>query len=354
MASSYRWFFPVTLLLSVILSAQQKAPVPQTARQALLEMISGDETAVMKHLTVEMQQMIADQMKAELSKSEPTGGKATTKTPSPAAADKTSSTHETRTTVRSGGGMIGLRLPGMMQFPHLAGSDFKSFDSGPVLFTYGDQSRQRIEVRIESDDLSGEEDHIQLSFHVMNDGQEQDIPYMPSVTVGMKQQEKIWRLNKVSASVDLAVGDPKFFESLANLDKADTHVHSDAVASNPEVPLQSASETVSMLAFSETMYARQHPEVGFTCSLAELFADKMVNRTQAMDPKVATGAYNGYRFSLSGCNGNPAETFHIVAEPVTPGNGAKAYCTDTTGNLRVSESGVGAACLASGTVSKRF
>lgn len=316
-------------------------------------MISGDESAIMKHLTLEMQQMIADQMQAEISKKHPAGGKNPAKAAQPSATDKTSATHESTPAVS--GGMTGFRIPSMLQFPHLGGNDFKSFDSGPVLFTYSDWSKtQHIEARIESDDLSDDEDHIQLSFHMMNDGQEQEIPYMPSVTVGMKQQEKIWRLNTISASVDLAVGDPKFFESLTNLDKADTHVHSGAAASAPEVPPQSPSQAVSMLAFGETMYARQHPEIGFTCSLADLFADKMVNQTQMLDPKIATGVSNGYRFSLSGCNGTPAETFHIVAEPVIPGNGAKAYCTDTTGNMRVSESGIGAACLASGTVSKRF
>ena len=60
----------------------------------------------------------------------------------------------------------------------------------------------------------------------------------------------------------------------------------------------------------------------------------------------------GYKFSLSGCQGKPAETFHVVAEPVSLAGGAKAYCTDATRNVRTSDDGSGSTCLMAGKLSR--
>ena len=52
-------FVPV-LTLTVVLTAQKQAPAPpQTPRQALVEMINGGGKSVMKHLTVEVQQLLS-------------------------------------------------------------------------------------------------------------------------------------------------------------------------------------------------------------------------------------------------------------------------------------------------------
>jgi hypothetical protein len=67
-----------------------------------------------------------------------------------------------------------------------------------------------------------------------------------------------------------------------------------------------------------------------------------------IDPQVNNGVYNGYRFSLTGCQGRPAGSFQILAEPAVVAPNAKAYCVDATQNLRASEDGRGATCLAMG------
>lgn len=337
-----------TLGFSLSLPAQDKQAVPQTPRLALLEMLSGDDQAVMKHLTVELQQMIVSRFKADMAKrNQPGNG---TSAPPSGAESKSGPGAE------AGNGMLNLRSLG---FPNLSamGKNFKTFESGPVLFTLNEPPQnQKIEARIESDDLSGDLDHIQLSFHVFHDDQEENIPYMPGITLEMKRQEKIWRINKISAAVDLPVGDPKFFESLAGQDKIDhhaNHISFEAMPDTSSQPVtQPVNQTISMLGFAEGEYARKHPEIGFTCSLADLVGDHEDAFSRMIDPKIATGPVNGYRFSVSGCNGTPADTFHVTAEPVTPGNGSKSYCVDPTGNVRSSSDGSAANCLSSGKLNR--
>ncbi|PYP90050.1 MAG: hypothetical protein DMG65_12560 [Candidatus Angelobacter sp. Gp1-AA117] len=91
------------------------------------------------------------------------------------------------------------------------------------------------------------------------------------------------------------------------------------------------------------MYARQHPDIGFTCNLADLLnsTEGSSSYTGMLDPQIATGAANGYRYSISGCETKPAEIFHLVAEPLAQGGGAKAYCINATRILRVSDDGRG-------------
>src|SRR5262249_54942820 len=113
----------------------------------------------------------------------------------------------------------------------------------------------------------------------------------------------------------------------------------------PEAQQMTAEQSVMMLGFAEEAYAQQHPEAGFTCSLAELGKGTAFN----LDERIFKGEpYNGYKFTLSNCQGKPAESFHVIAEPLAPGAGAKAYCTDATRNVRSSEDGRGATCLTSG------
>jgi hypothetical protein len=95
------------------------------------------------------------------------------------------------------------------------------------------------------------------------------------------------------------------------------------------------------------MFARTHPEIGFTCTLADLAKPNLLN----LDPRIFSGEpYHGYKFSLSECQGKPSGSFHLVAEPVSPTGKAKAFCTDATNNVRSSADGLGSSCIASGKV----
>jgi hypothetical protein len=104
-------------------------------------------------------------------------------------------------------------------------------------------------------------------------------------------------------------------------------------------------EAVQMIGMAESMFARTHPETGFTCTLADLAKPNLLN----LDPRIFSGEpYHGYKFSLSGCQDKPSGSFHLVAEPVSPTGKAKAFCTDATNNVRSSDDGLGSSCLASG------
>jgi hypothetical protein len=110
-----------------------------------------------------------------------------------------------------------------------------------------------------------------------------------------------------------------------------------------------------MIGMAENIYAEMHPGLGYTCTLSDLVnvgrgmdEDGMY---KFMDAEIAGGVYNGYRFTLTGCERRPARMFRVVAEPVA-GRG-KAYCSDNTSNLRSSDDGHGATCLVAGKMARK-
>ena len=115
-------------------------------------------------------------------------------------------------------------------------------------------------------------------------------------------------------------------------------------------PKLSPLRAVRMIGMAENIYAQNHPGIGYTCSMADLVnVGKGLDEDgvyKFMDAAFAGGLYNGYRYTLSGCEQRPARTFHVIAEPVA-GKG-KAYCSDHTNNLRASDDGRGMTCLISG------
>jgi hypothetical protein len=302
----------LALLASTALYAQPQAqaPPPQTPRQALIEMISGGQEGAMKHLTVEMQKSLeADGKNNSASQL--------------AAFDQ----------IRS------------------ASSDFQVFETGQVLLSATEpKSNEKFEVHVDSDDLSGDTDNMDISFHQLRDGVEQDIPYaamLSRFTVGMKRQANIWRLNEISVNIKIPVGDPKLLEKFGNgMPGMIGGKISGSASGKPEKPREMAPrEAVQVLGMTESMFARTHPGIGFTCTLADLAKPNMLN----LDPRIFSGEpYHGYKFSLSGCQDKPSGSFRLIAEPVAPAAGAKAYCTDATNNVRSSNDGLGSSCLASG------
>lgn len=350
--SPLSFFLVFTLLFSTIAFSYQKSQsqtaVPQTPRQALIEMIRGGGEAITKHLTVEMQQAIPGARTAKTTASARKSGS------SGARAGKlsTETLPEAHTTLTTSANGVGFDVAALGMIPAFAGKNLETFETGPIFCTYTDPvKKEKMEVRMENDDLRGTEDDMQLSFHIFKDGQEQPIPFLDGITIGMKQQEGIWRLNEVSTTVRLKVGDPKFFEEMtkafqepAQAPATKTTVAVKAAEEHPTLPV---SSMMTMLAFAEGMYAQQNPDVGFTCNLADLVSDKSGGTafSQYLDPQIASGTYNGYRFSISGCDSRPSEVFHLIAEPVA---GGKAYCINATHNLRTSDDGRGATCVSAG------
>jgi hypothetical protein len=314
----------ITTFLSFAAAAQQPAPAPQqTARQALIEMITGGEKGFTRHLTPEVQQALTQKGKSQAA--------STMKLYSGAFAS--------------------------------AGKGVQTFDGGSVLVSFAEPGspHTKIEIHVESDDLSGDEDNLGLSIHNFVDGQEQSAEWQALVsrfTVNMRRQEGLWRLNRVTIGVELSLGDPAFIEGIlgkgAESTPAGMHVakpigHADGSGGPGErTPAAMIPQgVVSILAVSESMFARQHPDAGFTCSLSDLAESATLF---GVDPQVGTGTYNGYRFALKGCEGKPAGSFQLTAEPVVPTPGAEAFCTDATQNLRTSQDGRGATCLTAGKV----
>jgi hypothetical protein len=229
-----------------------------------------------------------------------------------------------------------------------ASSDLQVFETGQVLLSANDpKNNEKFEVHVDSDDLSGDTDNMDISFHQFRDGVEQDIPYaamLSRFTIGMKRQANIWRLNEISVNIKVPVGDPKLLEKFGDGVPGMTGFKiGEGADGKPVKPRDMAPrEAVQMLGMSESMFARSHPEIGFTCTLADLAKPNLLN----LDPRIFSGEpYRGYKFSLSGCQDKPSGSFHLVAEPVSPAPKAKAYCTDATNNLRSSDDGMGSSCL---------
>src|SRR5215471_13828521 len=165
----------LVFITSALSQPQAAPPRPQTARQALIEIVTKGGDALTKHLTVEVQ----DALKAN----KKFNGEA-------------------------------LSLLNSMTL----GSGLQSFEAGEVLFAYNDAAQHtKYEVHVDNDDLAGDEDSLQLSLHAFRDEKEQDPewgPMSPHFTVSLKLQQHVWRLNHLSVGAEFPVGDAKFVEKM--------------------------------------------------------------------------------------------------------------------------------------------
>jgi hypothetical protein len=303
-------------------SAQQPdAKVLQTARQALIEILTGAGDAS-RHLTVEVQKEMQKKSLSGVSFS-PTA-----------------------------------MLAG---FHSAAGSHFKTFDAGPILLSASDpKTHERMEVQVDSDDLNADQDTLQLSIHQFRDEKEIETPFqfISQISVGMQKQANIWRLNEIAIGAKFPVGDPALFRKFnetsgAGAGSGGEGMYAIAGGASPEsegVPKRDIQTTLSLIAFREQMYASRHPEQGFTCSLPDLLAEDSEAAAFGLDPQIKTGIFDGFRISASGCQGIPVGSYQIAAEPLSQSAGSKAFCTDATHNIRQSDDGRGSTCLASGRV----
>ena len=311
-------FVLLLVLTFTLFCFAQQQPAPQTARQALIEMLTGGEKAFTKHLTVEVQQLL----------------------------QKKEYQHAARA------------VSIYSAAAHSSGMKF--FEAGPVLASINEpKENAKFEIRVDSDDLSGDQDNITLSFHSFRDGQEQVLSwsyFSSHFGIEMKRQENVWRLNRISLGAEVPVGDPKLLESyLKTLGEGGADVHATGVgivaptviadAQTEQGPHDEPPEQLlGELAIAETLYARLHPEAGFTCSFSELAKSAVFGQAAAV---AENPVHSGYKFSVSGCEGKPAGSFQLVAEPLGQGN-HQAFCIDATQNMRVSDDGRGMTCLTAG------
>jgi hypothetical protein len=110
----------------------------------------------------------------------------------------------------------------------------------------------------------------------------------------------------------------------------------------------SAVAGVRMLIVAENTYNETHHDGGYTCSLADLANDRLIDSTLALGQK------NGYGFELLNCGpltsgGGINLKFQVVAHPLTPNaTGVRAFCSDESAVIKVDSGGSAQSCLENG------
>jgi hypothetical protein len=322
----------LTTVCTVGLVGQQNS-VPQTARQALLEMFfSKTPGTFVKHLP-----------------------------------------EATRTALEKSGALAALQQYSLMASQlQTQGQNLKTFETGSLLLSGEDpKTGQKVEIMVEDDALRGDQDDIELSFQTYKDGQPQRTPFMPRITLSMKQESQVWKLNEVAVTIRLPLADPDLLKAITEKMKPDPNSttfitpHISTGGTNTPQPQNSgppAGNDATVLAAmrtiltAETTYAVTYPKVGYTCTLSDLdgFGGGEPNEHQAMliNSGLASGKRYGFVFTLSGCSGAPATSFHLSVAPNANTFGRKAFCADQSGTIRTAEDGNSATCFASGNVAR--
>ncbi|HKH97693.1 MAG TPA: hypothetical protein VJ999_01185 [Candidatus Sulfotelmatobacter sp.] len=242
------------------------------------------------------------------------------------------------------------------------GQSLQTFETGSVmLVTEDSKTGEKVEMAVLNDTLRGDRDDIELSFQVYKNGQAQRTPFMPQMTFSMKQESRVWTLNEISLTLHLPLADPDLLKALTEKMKPqpnNAHVTFTSQASQSEPVMRPAGSDTMVVAAMRTIvtaeitYAKSYPATGFTCTLSNLdgFGGGEPNEHQAMliNSGLASGKRYGFVFTLSECTGTPATGFHLTAAPNGNSFGAKAFCADQSGGIRSSDDGNPATCFASG------
>jgi hypothetical protein len=77
-------------------------------------------------------------------------------------------------------------------------------------------------------------------------------------------------------------------------------------------------------------------------------SDRSEHQAMLIDPRLASGKKNGYRFNFSGCDGSPAAKFTVTAVPAEGSFGMRTFCSDQSGTIRSSNDANPDSCLAAG------
>jgi hypothetical protein len=292
-------------------AAGQQIVTVQSPREAVIEMITGGPEKFRKHLTPEVQDKLAASQPAALAL--------------------------------------------LTAAAQAANPNLQTHLSGNVLLTLDNaQQNERLEVHVDNELRSAELDEMHLSFHTFRDGREEDFPIGFRVVLTLRQQAGIWRLNTITLNASIPVGDPRLYDS--SLWNPTMMASGNGPAQPPETsentqPKMPAARAVHLITVAEDIYARKHPQTGFTCDLGELVnigkgMDENGEYYNFMDSGFADGTYNSYSYRLSGCGGKSNTAFIVTAEPAT-GNG-KAYCSDATHIVRISQDGKAMSCITAG------
>lgn len=267
MLRHFAWFLPLLLFSSLCAQTPQ---APQTARQALIEMFFGTApNHLEKHLS--------------------------------------DSTRNTFKRMSGEGGMSMLDQFSMFaNMTKAGGVKFETFDTGPTLLQAEEvEQNEKTEISVESDNLSGDEDEIELTLHITKEGNEQPLPFIPHFTFIMKTEAGVWRLNEIRAEVRVPLADPEF---LRNIERQ-----------NGRQNEQGAQLGMRLIIADQNSYHASHGT--YACSLAALMG-KGQNASNGSFTDLATGKHGGYVYVISGCDGTQ---YKIVAEPEINNSGQRAF-----------------------------
>ena len=214
------------------------------------------------------------------------------------------------------------------------GEKVETFDDGPnILVAENPNIKEKVEVAVEHDSFSGEEDEIELSVHVSKNDEPEFLPVVPRLIFTLKQENEIWRVSELTLAAHVPLEDADYLKGVRKeQDKAN----------------ESAAQTrVAMIVRTETAYAVNHAEVGYVCHLGNLYPSPEGDTSAS---PLAQEEFNGFRISLSGCEGKPAKGFRLIASPIDPDSEMKTFCVDESGTLKSAEAADSASCFSDGKI----
>jgi TonB family protein len=288
----FAWLLPLLLFSSLSAQPQQ---TPQTARQALIEMFFGTASNHLeKHLS--------------------------------------DSTRNTFKRMSSGGGMSMLdEFSAFANMTKAGGMKFETFDTGPTLLQAEEvDQNEKTEITVEADNLTGDEDEIELTLHITKEGNDQPLPFIPHFTFIMKTEAEIWRLNEIRAEVRVPLADADF---LKNIERQ-----------NGKQNEQGAQLGMRVIIGAQNSYHQTHGT--YACSLAGLMG-RGQNASNGSFADLSTGKHGGYVYAISGCDSNQ---YKVVAEPEINDSGQRAFCSDESGAMRAASNGKATTCVSNGEV----
>src|SRR5579863_4021903 len=284
-------------------SAAKDSSAPQTARQALIEMFFGQApNHLEKHLPEVTRQVF----------------------------------HEMQ---ESNGGSYLAMFSLLAKQAQNDREKIETFDTGSTLFSVKSPpggSYDQVDVTVEQDNLSGDEDQIDLAIHMLHAGKEQPLPFIPRCSFLLKMESGMWRLNEISVGVRLPLADPNFLKALLEQERTQNE--------------QTAQWSMRSINSAEKSYLAA--QGSYACSLSALITKGTgtTRRPYLYDTQLASGKKNGYNFVISACD---VSHYQLTAEPAVPKSGQRAFCSDESGTVRASADGKAATCLSSGEVVER-
>lgn len=226
------------------------------------------------------------------------------------------------------------RVSGAVRGLATQGDKLETFETGPnILVSENSNNHERVEIAVESDSFSGEEDMIELSVHSYKNGEPEALPVIPRLIFTLKKEKDVWRVTELTIAAHVPLEDPDYLKGLRK--------------QQDEVNESAAQMRMNMFAQMETSYAASHPDTGYVCTLATLYPG-VGQPTGSSAP--AEEQSNGYRFSMNGCSGKPATKYRLMAIPIDPDSEMKVFCLDQSGTVKSVAASDRSTCFSQGKI----